>query len=508
MVWRLLWLLLLLPVLSCDGCREDPPPPPSGPEPVVRWFAHLGRPTASVSLVGTLIQAPLDVRALMARAVEIPPGVYEQVDLMQPADLLQLEAEGARHTFAIYYAAATAFEALDAKYRLDTVMPGQHRIHIDGETRCMLYDDRILCADSPRGMGSLVLFAKRRADKWKDDRTDAVIELDGAVLREDVSPAPVTKLLDTLFVRLAGSTGAPLFSAREPPGVDLAAWFSGVDRVAVRVRLTARNALIDARLDSRPDAAGPIPEASRAVAKAKPFGDAAAMLPLDANVALAFGGATPPRLRRWLADALAAPLAGHDAAATLRDQLAALWATTGGAYAIAQRTGGIVELHGVHDAAGAKAALAALTARRLVAGDTPVTLSSIDGGVVITVGETAYVLGLIGERLAVVAGDKVESAFAELVARSAGPVGPFGPMAHKPLVLSADLGTLFARERARLELTWSEGVPDADEMRAALTVELWGSTVRLAHGILEGKVSPTVPADALDEAGVPAPKER
>lgn len=507
MSWRLRLLLLVsLAVLSCKGCGEDAPQPPSGPDPVVRWYAHLGRPTASVSLLGTLIQGPLDVRALMLMAVDIPAVVYEQVDLMQPADLMQLEAEGGHHTFAIYAAAPSAFEELEKKAQLDTVMPGQHRIHIDGQTRCMLMDQRIVCADSPRGMGSTVLFATRRADKWKADRTDAVVELDGAVLREDLPPAPLQKLLETVLVRLRGSTGESLLPPLPDPKVDLAAWFAGVDRIALRVRLTARNAIIDARIDSRPDAIGAIPAVTRAVAKAKPIRDAVTTLPLDANMALAFGGATPPGLRRLLADAIAAPLAGHESAAALRDQLAALWAATGGAYAVAQRTGEIVELHGLHDPAAASAALAALTARRIEAGEQDVLVSAIDGGVVIAVGEVAYVIGLVGERLIVIAGRKVEASLAELKARSEGPpVGPFGQMAQKPLVLSADLGTLFARERARLELTWSEGVPDADELRAAVTLELWGSTVRLGHGILQGTVSPTVPADDAIEAGVTAP---
>ena len=510
------WLLLIVALTAgCKGCKEEAPLPPPSADPVLRWHLHLGRPAATTSLVATLIHAPLDVRGLVAAMLDVPPGVYEQIDLMQPVDVMQLEAEGTMHRLALYGAAPPPSRKLGSKYKLEPIlpgMPGDQRINIDGETRCMLMGNRIACADSPRGMGGMVLFAKRRADTWKEDHTDAVIEASGAALREDLSTAAALTVLTSFTRRLKDATGqVPPALEAYVPKLDPAALFEGVDHAAVRVRMTARGMAIDARVDSPPDAHGPVAEITRATAKAKPMSDAALLLPPDVNVALAYGGATPAPLRQLLHDAIAAPLVGHEQAAALRDQLAALWAATGGAYAVAQRFGELYELHGLRDRPAAEAALAALTSRRLTLdAEHVVTVSSVDGGVVIVIGDAAYALALVGERLVVIAGREVEGALSALRARldQPKPAPSLAKMADKPLVLSADVGMLYTVERAHVDFTWAYGVPDGTELRAALALEVGGPAVRLVNGILDGSIHAT-PAEAkaagnADERGATA----
>jgi hypothetical protein len=466
-----------------------------------------------------MLDEPHDVADLMRDALDVPPLVFAQVDLIQPLDVIVLEAEGTTHRLALFGASANARAALDDVVTLEAVTFGYDRIRIDGEPRCMLMKARIACADSPRGMGGMVLFAERLADKWQADRTDAIVEIAGDELR-----GPFAKrfdgvggtLLGLLVERLRSGEG-PLppallgYDAAAP--IDLARMFAGVDKAAVRLRVTQGDLMLEARVDSPSRATGPIADMTRAAARARPHPSAARLLPVDTIVTLAFGGRAPAALRQLLRGTIAKQLDGQPDAAALVGSLATVWDQVGGAYAVAQRWNGgkreLYEIHGLIDRDKALSAIDALAATRVSLIDREgaavhAELVAVDAGRVLRIGEDGYAFAIVGSELVVIAGaGTVETSLSELVARAtqSEPTQKLAALGQQPLAGMVDLVALLRRNdaRATLDFTFGIGAADGTEERAAVGLRLSAQALRM---LLAMARRGRVPIDApVNDAG-------
>jgi len=501
---RVLSLLLLLTLAGCKGCGEDPPPPPPlEPETTLLMHAHFGRPGATAGLFMSMVRSSESATELLRSGLGIPESVYAQVDLSRPLDVVALRAGGSTHQLALFGATPGAEEQLGEQ--LEPITARFKRIRSpDGESRCALLAQRVVCADTPKGIGGVTLVAERRANKWEQDRTDAVIELDGEHLRQRWLPrlssvvgTVVGQILERIHLGGKGPVPPPLKQWDVTAPLDLPTIFAGVQKTTLRLRINSKGVLVDARIDSPQKGAGAFAALTRAVERARPMPQLVARLPSDITMVLAFGGATPAGHRQLLRRTITAELDDQASVKGLQAQLASLWSTTSGGYALAHRWNHdqreLYELHGINDRAKARAALDAIADGELdlvdEAGDPlPAAVRVTDAGRILRIGDHRFGMAVVGDALAVIAGgDGVDEALADLVARDGLPTSEsIAHASRHPLTAMIDLQALLKRkqERSVIDFAFHRGTPDANELRGAAVLRASPHAVRMLYTLV------------------------
>jgi hypothetical protein len=411
---RLGFVAIALGALAGMSCDDSQAPKPRAPPPEieVQLHAHFGRPGATLARALQSIDEKRDVQALLASVTQLDGALIGLADLLRPADLVVAKIGETSYRVASFSPAPNIASFVPKGYRYEATPAPARIVGDDGTTRCVVAHERMTCVAGKAPVEGLSGAVRKRIAKWSQDRTDAVVEIEGGYLRERVLPelqsstSDVQRRLGMLLSR-GGAFEASLSTPGGAAMSDLGTWLVDLDRLVLRMRVDSRRVGIEGRVEWA------VKGSSAAMQRTMKLHGSSAMtkplthLPFGIHTAVTDASADPTKGEVGLALGRIGDAArGKPAGKVAWDAVLALTKTLGPGYAMGIGRRGedsfVTELYRCREP---EAAAAALRALRGAATAPAIDVKPAGGRQGITLGETEMLFAVGSGLLVIVSSD-------------------------------------------------------------------------------------------------------